>query len=661
LRSLSGHGSLLFLFPAFLLAAVTLSSPCLAHDPWPPIPPDELALKTNPAEPGAQAIILYREVERDDVEGYERRYYRLKIFTPEGAKYGDVAIPYNPAFERVTDIEARTVRPDGSVAPFDGQVFEKEILKLKGLQRLEKTFSLADVQPGSILEYRYTLRWGPGDYLPSSWMLQSKLYTRRAHFSIRPNLRGFFGLPVAFHWVVFRTGSSSGMREEKDNTHILDIENFPRYIEEPYMPPENEVRSRVVFFYLFGDWGSPEKFWSSEGKEMSHAVEKFMGKYKAVERLVRETISPQDSPEEKLRKLYARAQQFRNLSYEPFRTEKEEKEEKLKRVDNVDDIVKRGYGRGNEINEVFLAMARAAGFAGDIVMLADRDDGFFHPQLLSTWQLTAQVVAIRLAGKDIFLDPASRYCPFGLLPWIEAGAGGIELGRHAGQMIRTPELRSADTVTERKATLQLQPDGTLAGTIEASFTGQEAMARRRAARGKDDAGRRKQLADEIQGWLPAGTRFEAQSVRGWEDSSQPLAIEGTVRLPGFAIPAGRLLLVPLAVFETRAGYPFGHANRQLPIFFHYPYQERDDVTIHLPAGYRAEALPAARQMNDPFGTYQFSVEERGNALHAVRQVEIDDTALPRDDYPALREFFAEVKAGDGDDAVVQSAGKAAGD
>ena len=53
------------------------------------------------------------------------------------------------------DIHARTIHPDGSIVNFDGKIVEKTTAKANGLQYVAKTFTLPDVRPGSIIEYRY--------------------------------------------------------------------------------------------------------------------------------------------------------------------------------------------------------------------------------------------------------------------------------------------------------------------------------------------------------------------------------------------------------------------------------------------------------------------------------------------------------------------------
>src|SRR3569833_2472176 len=109
----------------------------------------------EPKAPGAPAIYLYRQEDRDDTESVVNVYVRLKILTEEGRKFGDVEIPYIKDLGNVRSIEARTIRSDGSIAPFDGKVYDKAIVAAHGAKLLAKTFMLPEVQPGCIVEYRY--------------------------------------------------------------------------------------------------------------------------------------------------------------------------------------------------------------------------------------------------------------------------------------------------------------------------------------------------------------------------------------------------------------------------------------------------------------------------------------------------------------------------
>jgi len=114
-------------------------------------------IKNDQRAEGSQRAgnLLYRQVDRDDNAPDEIIYARIKILTEEGRKYGDVEIPYNKSTESVRGIQARTIRPDGSVVNFEGTMFEKPLVRGRGIKLLAKTFTLPEVQVGSIIEYRY--------------------------------------------------------------------------------------------------------------------------------------------------------------------------------------------------------------------------------------------------------------------------------------------------------------------------------------------------------------------------------------------------------------------------------------------------------------------------------------------------------------------------
>src|ERR1700733_4722776 len=84
-----------------------------ASEGLPPISPEELKMTSEPLAPGALAIILYRQVDRDDngKTSHEDNYIRIKILTEEGRKYGNVEIQFTKEREQVAAIRAEPLSP----------------------------------------------------------------------------------------------------------------------------------------------------------------------------------------------------------------------------------------------------------------------------------------------------------------------------------------------------------------------------------------------------------------------------------------------------------------------------------------------------------------------------------------------------------------------
>jgi len=512
---------------------------------WPPISKEEWALNDDPTNPGASALILYREVTTDDVKSVETRSYRIKILTDEGKKYADVEIPYLEKAYRIEGIRARTVQPDGTALEFSGEVFDKLVAKAKKVQFQAKTFTLAGVRPGCIIEYSYQMRWhekfpdvlkNPGNYiikdsdayamLTAQWVIPEDLFTRRARFSLRPLLKD------RLTWDTMGLPKDTQPRRQDEGSVVLELTNVPAFTEEPFMPPERMVKSRADFFYVIGD-ADPSILWRSQGKQTAPFFEKFIGNSKNIQGVVSQTVAPGDSPETKLRKLYTRAQQIRFVSFEAGKTEKEERRENLKDNNNAEDVLKHGYAFANEINLLFIALARAAGFDSAPALVTARDRAFFQKNSLDRSQLNAMVAWVKVGAKDYYFDPATRFCPYNYLPWNETATGGIRVEKDSTSFVETPNPRSDDAVIERKASLQLDGEGGMQGELQVRFTGHEAMQRRLEDRERDEAGRRKALEDEVKGWLPAGSTVTLGSVSKWDDASESLDANFTLKIANY--------------------------------------------------------------------------------------------------------------------------------
>jgi hypothetical protein len=632
---------------------------------WPPISQEELSLKDSPANPGAPAIILYREVSTDDMKRTEAQFMRVKIFTEAGKKYADIELPYDEREFQIDDIHARTLRPDGSAIEFQGQVVDRVIVKSKRLRFQVKTFTLPGVQTGSIIEYSYRAKWHtklpdyikePEKYVFRSvsfypsvvWTLQRELFTKRAHFSFRTypkaNLRyGWIGLP-----------KNVSPKLVGDRRVELDVENVMALEAEESMPPEGMLSSRVHFYYLAGSVGSPYYFWSEYSKSLGEELEKFIGNPKKLQPVVRQLISPDDPPDVKLRKIYARVQQIRYVSYEPARTQKEEHRENRRENHSAKDVLDHGYASFNEINFLFVALARAAGFDAWIVEISARDKNVFSSQLLDPRQLNGMVVLVRSNSSDVYLDPATRFCPYGLLPWAEAESQGIRADRVGSTgTVTTPSQNSDSAIAERRAKLQLLDDGTLQGELQLAFKGQEALQRRLRAYDEDDAGKRKQMEDEIKEWLPSGSTVELTSAGIWDSSEEPLRVECRVRIPSFAVRTGHRVLLPVGLFHEHR-FAFQSETRRYPLFFPYAFKWVDHVSVELKKGFRVESMPSSHERTLSSIGIRTAVTQDADRLELRKTFNLETTYIPASYYASLRVFVEEVRSYDEEKVVLRA-------
>src|SRR5215467_1838630 len=241
---------------------------------WSPISKEELELKDNSLEPGAPAMVLYREVQTDNNKSLDTHYTRIKIFNERGKKYADVEIPYLENRTEVENIQARTVAPDGQSTAFDGRVFDKVVVKTRRFRINVKAFTLPNVQAGSILEYSYSVHWHsdfpdvikhPANYfIPGSiaypaahWDVERELFVRRAHFVLHPLSHH---APIQAR--LLRLPKVTEPLQQADGTLQMNLENIRGIHEEEHSPPEEALTGEVYLFYVAGYY-SIESYWAT--------------------------------------------------------------------------------------------------------------------------------------------------------------------------------------------------------------------------------------------------------------------------------------------------------------------------------------------------------------------------------------------------------------
>lgn len=644
-------------FVLFALMALT-AFPCWSQG-FSPLSAEDLKMTSEPKAPGAPAIILFREVDRDDSgEGrvHENRYYRVKILTEEGRKYGNIEIPFIKGVDEVTHIRARTVESDGSAVDFDDRIFEKAVLKARSVRIVEKTFTLPAVEPGCVIEYSYTLDFHRA--YASHWILNEDLFTRTARFSLKPYKGNFAPVMLLQSW----KNLPPGARPLSDSNSMVTMEahDILPFQTEDFMPPANELKSRVDFSYETGKReNSPEEFWKQVGRTRNTQLENFVGKQKAIDEALRTIIAPNDAPEVKLRKIYERVQKIRNTSFELHKTEQEEKREKEKIDLNVADVWKRGYGNTWQLDWLFLALARAAGFESYGCWVSSRAEYFFTPVTMQSGHLNEPAVLIKLNGEDLFLNPGMAFAPFGMLNWSETGAAAMRLDKDGGTWVKTSLPKSSESRIEHVAKLHLTDAGDLEGKLTVTYTGLEAMYHRQDVRNADDVSRKKFLEDRMKHQIPISAEVELTNNPDWTSAEKPLVAEFNMSVRGWASNAGKRTLIPAGLFTAGEKHIFEHEDRTHPIYIEYPYEKVDDVTMELPQGWQVSTLPPLQKKDTPVISYSSQVDKDGATLHMTRMLGWHFLLLDKKYYPALRDFLEAVRASDEQQIVLQPEAAAA--
>ncbi|HYC59552.1 MAG TPA: DUF3857 domain-containing protein [Thermoanaerobaculia bacterium] len=612
-------------------------------------------MKTVPSDAGAEAVILDWQRWDDDEVAQSAEYYRIKILTEEGKKHAEIEIPYVPGYPlytKITDLSARTIRPDGTILPFDGKIYDKVMYKARRSTLRAKAFTFADVQPGTIIEYRYIRRWTEGYLLSTYWPLQRDIPMLHAKLSLKPaDTQGQYG--SFFTYIGLPAGV---LPTRKGNDINLEVSNMAALRPEAYMPPEEQLRARVNFFYTDSKV-TAEKFWPMQSRIFAEEIERFIGKGGKAD--AQRLAQGETDRLALLRKIYAHAQSLRNHSFEETKTDQEIRKERIKEARNADDVLKKGSGFSTEINRAFVAMARAAGFTADAVRVSPRDEFFFTDKFPDANQMSGEIAVVDVDGKKIYLDPGTPYAPFGIVSWEKTAVAAIHiLDKGDPVWLRLGLPPASDAVTRRHADLRIE-DENLAGKITVTFIGQEALVRRLSTINEDEAARKKAIEDEVKEWFPDGATLNLTSVSGFDTSDSELKATFDVTLPNLVSSAGSKVVVPISVFTSKSKNPFAPATRTHPIYFVYANLEEDEVKLTVPEGMKVATLPAPETLDGGAITYRAETKRQEGAITFKRSTNVGVSLVDQKHYSALRNLFAAMTTADQQPLVLVPATSAA--
>ena len=155
----------------------------------------ELKMTADPQAPGAAAVYLNIEEIDNDPMHYQTHYAKIKVLEEKGKELATVEVPYAKGQNEITNIEARTIHADGTVIPLEGRTRNLLSAKLNSrdgdLQLKRVVFTLPSVEVGSILEYRYTLRYDDNHYSTPFWRIQRAYFFHKAHYAFTPYEHSF--------------------------------------------------------------------------------------------------------------------------------------------------------------------------------------------------------------------------------------------------------------------------------------------------------------------------------------------------------------------------------------------------------------------------------------------------------------------------------------
>jgi len=610
---------------------------------------EEKAISADAAAGTEHGVILLEETDRtESFTGCKTVYHlRAKILSNEGRSLADVAIPIVADDGELKDWWARTILPDGGVLELPRTKLEQQsMMKTSWGEVRAIKGALPGVVPGAVIDYGYVLEDSVLQrYVPV--ILQRGWLVRELRYRWHPAE----GISSAY---LVRQGEGRDIKVQSNAGEVvLEARNLMPVAEEPWMPPDKELRSSVVLYYMPA--GTDSSFWNAEAKRIDRNLKSKVGNLDRIQEGMAAMNLPAGGD---LGKRLAAAYDWigANVKNASIATAEEmesltaEEEEKGGfKPWNVRTVLDERKGTGRQIDMLFVAVARALGADANLILATDRSDGFWDQQLLSTDQFATTLVAVKLPPPSeaplILADPGSGL-PFGEIPWWTAGTRGFLATKEGGKSVQLTASDASRNVAATKLLLSFDEDNqALHAQWSTVHTGQKGLDERHHLRSLGTTGRAKGLDRDCgAGGSAEVTRAEAS---GLEDLSKPFRLECEADLSEMNVE-DEIDVYSMSILGPwiRESLDLSAPARVHPVILSYMGSDQLEGELTSPTGFAPTEPPKPIELALPGATYSLKFDRTEGGYRFSRALTWKALMIRPAAYDELRKFLMDIRKAD---------------
>ncbi|MCK5455311.1 MAG: DUF3857 domain-containing protein, partial [Calditrichia bacterium] len=575
---------------------------------WDPITDADWLISENEQKGMQNAVMIFEKILADDEDLIDEKCYytiyrRIRILNEEGRSWGDVSVPFVQRDQRIDEIKGRTILPGDAIIPLSrSKVLEKEIFKSKEIKIRQKSFYLPAVSNNCIIEYMIKLRLKSPKNL---WRIEKNIYLLKGEFvwkffrgeglsdSQYNDLSEF--ITPNYIWLNTKKPLTVDYRPsiKRPEEVIFTISDVKGFEDEPFTLPESALKANLRTYY--GGGGAPGAFWGDKSKNKDESIRNFTNKNNKILDIVNQ-FRNLATPDEKIIAAYDWVQNnLTNINYEDDTEDYDENK-------NVNDVLKHGYGTGEEINMVFYDLLREMNLDAKMTYVTDRDESIFENKA-KYWQFDRSLVAYRnnLNAAFTYYSPCLKFLPCESVPWYNEGVVAFLIGSSHQQFCNTPFSRSHSNLLKRHINLKINKNFQLSGSIIETHRGHSA---RRIRLGLYDEDVREQN-NYLKNWVEhnfIGIEPDSFEVKGIEETGKSLIIKYQIEAyaPWYT-SCNKILIQPFHYFSYQDN-EFHARRRKYPIIFDYSKEIIETFALELPAEWEIVSLPEDVSMSNKIGS-----------------------------------------------------------
>jgi hypothetical protein len=614
----------------------------------------ELQEKFYPKDSSANAAYLYQKrktytvVLGKNVTLITEIQVRLKIYNKEGFDWAteEINLFGDTNRETISGLKAVTYNlVDGKIVKT--KLEKDNIYSVKESSDLtQKSFTMPNLQEGTVVEWMYKL-YSPYYSSIDDIVLQYEIPVKKHETKL--SLLGWFNFNKRqkgyYPFKINETFVNNVDFNIRDKIIEIEEEYIPALKEEPYVNNMYNYAAGLqleVASFQAPELGIYENYatsWSEIAKDINKKPS-FGGELKKIAHL-KDDIALlktefKTSPQKIVGALeYVKSKIKWNEHYGKYT------ENGLRKA------YKEGIGNCADVNLSLVAVLRELGVKANPVLVSTRSNGI---PVFPTYNGFNYVVAVvETENGNILLDATEKYSIPNILPLRAINWNGTIVKENS-----TVDFIPLSSLNVSKETTflnyKLSADGFIEGSTRVKYENLLAINYRNknSSISEDDIiSAIEQSNDEIE-----LVNFRISNLK---NNFKPILEMYTFeKEDGVSIIGDKIYVKPL-LFKATTENPFRLENRQFPVDFGTPWEEKISVTIQLPDGYKVASLPEdiAIGITDNIGTFIYKVIDKGTHVQVLCDLKINRGTVAAIYYQEIKELYKQLVHKNSENIVLQ--------
>ncbi|MBD0259635.1 MAG: DUF3857 domain-containing protein, partial [Cytophagales bacterium] len=496
----------------------------------------------------------------------------------------------------------------------------------------EKRFTFANVEAGSILEYRYTTV-SENFFFLDAWLFQSDMPT--LHSELRAfipegldyrllmqgrKLIGKYAQVAGSQWAL---NNVPALREESHVANHLDYAEKIRFQLAGYKKASGHPGGGAEYVTTMTSW---EKL-ATELLE-NETITRYLNRRGMAKDVLSTLYAPNDPELVRLQKIYNHVNHglqwngtHRILTDQPLNS-----------------LLDKKQGSSAEINLYLTLLLREAGIQANPVLLSTRQHGKVHVTYPLLSQFNHLIACAQIDGKELLLDATDRMRPYHLLADDDLNENAFLLDKEKPRWVQA----KANSPTRQTTSVEVDLNDPAKPLYRFSvrYEGYLALDKRLQFAKKGN----KALANEVISNENQDFKLINAKVEHADDPDEALlaTLSYQPEEGGQAQPS-MVYFNPVLLNEFTEN-PFKQEQRFLPVELDYPQTRTYILNLKVPAGYQVQEMPKSVLMKFPgeLAEFRYQVNRQNDLIQLLTTVNLKSSVIPSEYYDHLREFYDQI-------------------